>query len=191
MTALGGRERAAAGEPLITTERLVLRIPRLDDAERVAELLDNFAVAGNLSRVPYPYRLSDARAYLKSRRPGLPPAETSFAIDLPGAGFVGQIGYHTDHHGHTVLGYYLGQPYWGRGIMSEAARAVVDWYFTATTGEVLRSGVFFFNAPSLAIQKKLGFLEIGTSSLLCLARGEEVRHIDTELVRANWAARRP
>ena len=105
-------------------------------------------------------------------------------------GFIGQVGFHRDHHGNTVLGYYLGQPFWGRGIMTEAVAAVLEWYFDATDGSAIRSGVFHFNKPSLAIQKKLGFTEIGTSSLHCLARGEEVRHIDTELTRAAWAEKR-
>jgi RimJ/RimL family protein N-acetyltransferase len=170
----------------LKTKRLTLRPPTMADAERVALLLDNFAVSGNLSRVPYPYYLSDAKAYLKTRRADLPPAETGFAIDLDGVGFIGQVGYHTDIHGDTVLGYYLGQPFWGRGFMSEAATAVVDWYFAVTPADTIKSGVFHFNKPSFAIQKKLGFTEIGTSRLLCLARGEEVRHIDTQLTRADW-----
>ena len=172
--------------PSIKTRRLTLRVPTLADAERVTMLLNNFAVSGNLSRVPYPYHLSDAKAYLKLRRPDAPPRETGFAIDLEGVGFIGQVGYHTDVHGHTVLGYYLGQPFWGRGIMSEAVEAVLGWYFDMTDADHVRSGVFHFNKPSLAIQKKFGFTEIGTSSLTCLARGQEVRHIDTELTRANW-----
>ena len=49
-------------EPRLTTRRLTLRLPTMADAERVALLLNNFAVAGNLSRVPYPYHLSDAKA---------------------------------------------------------------------------------------------------------------------------------
>lgn len=181
---------ALAAEPVLRTARLTLRLPSMTDAERVTEMLNNFAVSSNLSRVPYPYQLSDARAYLKTRRPGLPPGETGFAICLDGVGFIGQCGYHKDHKGKTVLGYYLGQPFWGRGIMTEAASAVVDWYFGATSAGVITSGVFHFNKASLAIQKKLGFAETGTSMLLCLARGEEVKHIDTELTRATWLARR-
>lgn len=180
MTELLGRE------PKLTTRRLTLRLPAMGDAERVALLLNNFAVAGNLSRVPYPYHLSDAKAYLKLRKPGLPPHETGFAIDLEGVGFIGQVGYHTDVHGATVLGYYLGQPFWGRGLMSEAVEAVLRWYFDVTDAHFIKSGVFHFNKASLAIQRKYGFAETGTSKLLCLARGEEVRHIDTTLTRAVW-----
>lgn len=180
---------AAADGPVLQTRRLTLRPPRLTDASRVAELLNNFAVAGNLSRVPYPYHLSDAKAYLKLRRPNLPPGETAFAIDLDGVGFIGQTGFHIDIHGQTVLGYYLGQPFWGRGLMTEASEAALRWYFDVTTAPQVRSGVFHFNKASLAVQHKLGFAEVGTSTLHCLARGEDVRHIDTQLTRQAWIER--
>lgn len=173
----------------LETSRLILRPPRLPDAERLARFLDNFAVAGNLSRVPHPYRLSDARAWLRAWRPDRPPAQTGFTIDLPGEGLIGHVGFHDDHQG-TVIGYWLAQPFWNRGFMSEAARAAVDWYFEETGAPALASGVFHFNKASLAIQRKLGFREVGTSVRLCLARGEDVRHIDTELTRATWAEKR-
>lgn len=173
----------------IRTARLQLRPPVAEDAERIARFLDNFAVSGNLSRVPYPYRLADARAWLRSLLRERDVGETSFAIELPGEGYVGQVGYHLDKSGETVLGYWLGQPFWNRGFMSEAAGAAVDWYFGACKAEVIRSGVFAFNKASLAVQTKLGFVEAGTSTLHCLARGEDLRHIDTQLDRAVWARR--
>lgn len=173
----------------ITTARLVLRQPAMTDAERIARFLDNFAVSGNLSRVPYPYRLADAKGWLRTWRADTPAGETGFTIELPGEGLIGHVGFHHDVEG-TVIGYWLAQPFWSRGFMSEAVRSALDWYFSATNADVLASGVFHFNRPSLAIQKKLGFTETGLSSRLCLARGEEVRHIDTQLTRAAWEANR-
>lgn len=174
----------------VTTTRLVLRQPVMRDAERIARFLDNFAVSGNLSRVPYPYRLADAKAWLRTWRPDTPAGETGFSIELPGEGLIGHVGFHNDVEG-TVIGYWLAQPFWNRGLMSEAVRGALDWYFSVTNATTLASGMFHFNKPSLAIQKKMGFTEIGLSSRLCLARGEEVRHIDTELTREAWAAHRP
>ena len=168
----------------LTTRRLALRQPVMADAERIALFLNNFAVAGNLSRVPYPYHVADARAWLRTWRPDRPAGETGFAIDLPGEGFIGQVGYHRDTSGETVIGYWLAQPFW-----NEAVAAVIDWYFEVTPAPRICSGVFYFNKASLAIQRKLGFVETGTGNLLCLARGEEVRHIDTELQRSVWAER--
>lgn len=175
---------------VLTTPRLILRLPNRSDAERITALLDNLAVSGNLARVPYPYRLADARAWLATRRPGLAPTDTTFAIDLPGEGLVGHVGFHRDMRGETVIGYWLGEPYWGKGYMTEATAASLDWFFASTREALVRSGVFYFNAASLKVQEKLGFVETGRSRLHCLARGEELEHIDTQLTRAAWAARR-
>lgn len=172
----------------LTTRRLTLRQPRPADAERLALYLDNFAVAGNLSRVPYPYRLADAKAWLRTWRPDRPAGETGFTIDLPGEGLIGHVGFHNDEQG-TVIGYWLGEPYWNRGLMSEACAAALGWYFGVTSAPSIGSGVFHWNKASLAIQKKLGFTETGSSYRLCLARGEEVRHIDTELTRETFVGR--
>lgn len=174
----------------LTTRRLSLRQPVPRDAERIALFLNNFAVSGNLSRVPYPYHLADAKAWLATWRPDEPPDRTGFALDLPGEGLIGQVGYHAGNDGAAVLGYWLAQPFWNRGFMSEAVAAAVDWYFATTAADRIRSGVFHFNQASLRIQRKLGFVETGECQLLCLARGEEVRHIDTQLQRSVWAERR-
>ena len=173
----------------LETSRLVLRQPVMADAERIARFLDNFAVSGNLSRVPYPYRLADAKGWLRTWRPDTPAGETGFTIELPGEGLIGHVGFHNDVEG-TVIGYWLAQPFWSRGFMSEAAAASIDWYFSATGVAALDSGVFAFNKASLAVQKKLGFTEISTSKRHCLARQEDLRHIETRLTRARWDEQR-
>ena len=167
------------------TRRLMLRQPRPDDAPRIVKFLNNFAISGKLSRVPYPYKLSDAEWWLGNWRADKPVAETGFTIDLPGEGLIGHCGFHPDLPG-TVIGYWLAEPFWNRGFMSEAAAAAIAWYFAITDAGELNSGVFAFHKASLAVQKKLGFTEIGTSRRHCLARNEDLRHIDTRLTRARW-----
>jgi RimJ/RimL family protein N-acetyltransferase len=171
----------------LETKRLVLRAPAAADAEAIVRYLNNFAVAGNLSHVPYPYCRTDADWWLSRQRPDAPPAETQFAIELTGVGYIGQVGFHAEDIG-PAIGYWLGQPFWHRGIMTEAAGAALDWYFWASDALLIHSGVFAFNRASLAVQKKLGFTVTGSSTRHCLARREELRHIDTELSRANWTA---
>lgn len=170
----------------LETRRLILRQPRPGDAERIVLLLNNFRVAGNLARVPYPYRVTDAKAWLATWRPDRPPAETSFSLELPGEGLIGHCGFHTSPRG-AEIGYWLGEPFWNRGFMSEAVATALDWYFEVTAAAAVYSGVFSFNKASLAVQRKLGFTQTGISRMHCLARKEEVRHIDTELTRARWA----
>lgn len=139
--------------------------------------------------MPYPYAEADAVGWLKTWRPDHPAERTGFALELAGEGIIGHCGFHPDAQG-TVIGYWLGEPFWNRGFMTEAAAAILDWYFTVTAATHLGSGVFYFNRASLAVQKKLGFTETGSSYRLCLARKQELRHIDTELTRARWSERR-
>jgi RimJ/RimL family protein N-acetyltransferase len=173
----------------LLTRRLVLRQPRPDDCRRLAMLLNNFAVSGKLARVPYPYAQTDAQWWIGTWRPEAPPGETGFVMELAGEGLIGHCGFHTQGC-ETLVGYWLGEPFWNRGFMSEAAAAAIDWFFAAGTDDRLVSGVFAFNKASLAVQRKLGFTETGISRKHCLARNEELRHIDTELTRAHWEERR-
>lgn len=175
--------------PNLTTQRLLLRAPQMGDAEPIARYLNDMAVAGNLARVPFPYHLSDARAWLRTQRADQAPNQANFSIELAGEGYVGHIGYQPMGE-DAIIGYWLGKPFWGRGIMTEAAAAVIEWFFTVTDAPAIYSGVFHFNAASLAVQQRLGFTQTGRSTLLCLARSAELEHIDTKLTRQrfeqNW-----
>lgn len=175
--------------PIIETERLILRAPRAQDAEPIAHYLNDFDVAGNLARVPHPYYLSDAEAWIRTRHADVEVDDANFSIDLKGAGYAGHIGFHPGLDG-PVIGYWLGKPFWGRGIMTEAVIAALDWFFATSRAPIVYSGVFHFNRASLAIQEKLGFTQTGRSRLLCLAREAEVEHIDTQLTLGVWKARR-
>jgi RimJ/RimL family protein N-acetyltransferase len=177
--------------PYLETPRLRLRGPGFGDARRIAEFLSNFAVAGNLARVPHPYMLEDARIFLSQWRADALPRDTRFIIELKReGGAIGIAGFH-DHDGEAEIGYWLGEPYWGQGLMSEALYAILDWYFDVTDADVVLSGVFPFNMASTSLQMKFGFVETGISTRECLARGGELEHIDTELTREAYEQSRP
>lgn len=175
--------------PVLEGRNILLRAPRDDDAIPLARYLNDYGVSGNLARVPFPYHLADAKAWLRSRRPDTTPDDANFSIELEGSGYVGHIGFHPGARG-PVIGYWLGRPFWGQGLMSQAAQLCVDWFFQTSEAPAIYSGAFHFNAASLAIQGKLGFTETSRSWLLCLARGAEVEHIDTKLTRSVWKARK-
>src|SRR5215472_8435782 len=52
--------------PVLETERLVLRAPRLEDAKAVVALASDRRVAENTARIPHPYRMSDALEWITS-----------------------------------------------------------------------------------------------------------------------------
>src|SRR5262245_21126152 len=50
--------------PVLETERLTLRAPRLGDAKAIAQLANDRRIAENTTRIPHPYRLADAEAFI-------------------------------------------------------------------------------------------------------------------------------
>lgn len=174
----------------ITTDRLQLRRVTKADAPRFAELLNNFAVAGNLARVALPQTADHVSNWLNEITDSKNPASFGFAVSTDADGVIGYIGFHERDPGNVQIGYWLGEPYWGRGYMTEAVTAAIGWFFNHSDHQVLGSGVFHFNMASLAIQYKLGFVEIGRSHYECLARNEVIEHIDTELARDEFEANR-
>ncbi len=88
--------------------------------------------------------------------------------------------------GRSDIGYWLGEPYWGRGVMTEAVAAVVDHGFEQLNMQRIEAGVFLTNPASGAVLAKVGFrLESIQRSSLYKAG----QWIDSELwviLRTDW-----
>jgi RimJ/RimL family protein N-acetyltransferase len=87
-----------------------------------------------------------------------------------------------------AIGYWLGQPYWGRGYMSEAARAFIEHVFEVTGNETIYSGAVSENGASLRVQDKLGFVRNGEAMLYIPSCGKELPSTHTVLTRARFVA---
>jgi RimJ/RimL family protein N-acetyltransferase len=180
---------------IIRTERLVLRPVVPGDAEALFALFANWEVVQWLSTPPWPYALEDARSFVAAQMDRAPDRRTYLAIALGGA-LIGGIDASSNRPAGAppeapILGFWLGQPYWGRGFMSEAALAFVRHIFASTGHDTIYSGAFAGNAASLRIQEKLGFVRTGETMHYSRPRGEKLAHISTELARARFLARYP
>jgi RimJ/RimL family protein N-acetyltransferase len=140
--------------PLLETRRLVLRAPRIDDAEALAALLDDRRISENLARVPFPYGRADAEAFIAAaNQPG---GESAFLITEPDDTIVGGCG--IKHDGtHPEIGYWLGLPYWGQGYATEAVRALIDHAFGDLGHQALQAGARVSNPASRRVLEKCGF----------------------------------
>lgn len=173
--------------PLLKTTDLRLRAPAIGDAKRFTELLSNIEVSKNLARVPHPFTIDQAIETLSQWRADVDPHDARFVIEYGTEGAIGVIGFR-GLEGSAHLGYWIGEPYWGRGLMTQAMSAVVPWYFSVTKAEIILSSVFHFNMASFALQQKLGFMEKGRSNVHCLALSRDVLCIETELTRKAFEA---
>jgi len=151
------------------TPRLLLRPGWKEDAPALAAALGDFSVAGKLSRVPWPYRMNDAEAYLAADHGSLPNF-LMFARTHGAPRLIGGIGLE-ERDGGAELGYWIARPYWGLGFATEAGRAVVQLADCGLRLPRLSAGHFVDNPASARVLRKLGFEPTGQISMrVCRAR---------------------
>ena len=157
----------------LETTRLRLRPVTLNDASRMADLLSDRDVSKMTAKIPHPYGLDDARDFIAAStkadvRPGL------FAVDHRQHGFVGMMGLNSELERFPVVGYWLGRPYWGQGLATEALGGLLTWADRRNVRAVI-SEHFVDNEASGRVLGKGGFLYTGeVAPKLSRARGEAV-----------------
>jgi len=139
----------------LQTARLTLRPPQPEDAKAIAALVNDIRIAQNTTRIPYPYALSDARAWLRAVNGK--EGEATYLVTLADATVIGACGVEPRDGRGPELGYWLGTRYWGEGYATEAARAVIDHAFTGLACEELQSGARISNPASRRVLEKCGF----------------------------------
>jgi RimJ/RimL family protein N-acetyltransferase len=140
--------------PVLETERLVLRAPRLEDAKAIAHLANDRRIAENTTRIPHPYTMADAHSFITTVNQG--DGELAWLITLDdepigGCGLAQLDGPAPD------LGYWLGAPYWGNGYATEAARGAIDHAFAVLGYEAVQAGARVTNPASRRVLEKCGF----------------------------------
>jgi RimJ/RimL family protein N-acetyltransferase len=142
----------------IQTPRLVLRAPIRGDVPDLVRLADNRKIHEVLSRLPSPYTRADGIGFVEiiAQRAD----ERPYAITLDGS-FIGVVGFTYFKEGPSELGYWLGEPFWGRGYMTEAARALLDAAFATGLYPQVKSRALASNTASLKVLEKTGFKRVG------------------------------
>jgi len=156
------------------TERLLLRPGWVDDAPALHEAIAHEAVATKLARLPWPYSLEDAQAYLSRPFDRHAPQFLMFARTAGKPRLVGGIGLELADCG-AELGYWLAPQYWGLGFATEGGRAVVDIARESLRLPRLIASHFIDNPASGHVLRKLGFERTGkVVERHCASRGRAI-----------------
>jgi len=139
---------------VLETERLLLRKPTLADVKAIANLANDRRIAENTRRLPYPYLQDHAVDFVRAiAEIG---QEIAFLIEhnfVP----IGMVGINFGTREMPEIGYWLGVDHWGQGFGTEAARAVIDFFFEEHAHEQLYAGARVANPASRNILEKCGF----------------------------------
>ena len=122
----------------------------------------------------------------------------TFAVCLPDGKAIGCVGLKlkghtdmTDREDECELGYWLGKPYWGQGLIPEACREVLRYAFEELGMRAVWCGYYEGNEKSRRVQQKLGFVYRYTSHDLDVALLGEKRTGHTSLLtKEDWEKQR-
>lgn len=136
----------------------LIRDWRMDDASSIARYANNQKIWNNLrDAFPHPYSKNDAFAYIS--RALQMEVLVAFAI-ATGSEAIGSIGLMPgkDVHRFTAeLGYWLAEPFWGRGIMTEAVKAVSEYALETLGFSRIYAEPYATNPASARVLEKSGF----------------------------------
>jgi RimJ/RimL family protein N-acetyltransferase len=143
----------------IVLTRCTVRSWRRGDEASLVRHANNRSIWVNLrDRFPHPYTSDDAARWMTWALVERP--ETNFAIAVNDAA-VGGIGYEIQPDVHRVsaeIGFWLGESLWGRGIMTEALRAVTEHAMRTHNLARLYASVFEWNPASMRVLEKAGYV---------------------------------
>ena len=150
--------RSKFNQMQLNGNNITLRAFKQQDAETLATLLNNSRVVANLrDYIPFPYTPKDAMDFIHLCQEENP--RQNFAIEHNKL-FVGSIGLVKQvdvYRKSAEIGYWIGEPYWGKGIATEAAKLITAYGFEQLELLKIFSAVFDLNKASQRVLEKAGY----------------------------------
>jgi ribosomal-protein-alanine N-acetyltransferase len=143
------------------------------DVPDLVRLADNRNVWRNLrDRFPSPYAKSDARDWVRGVNGQSPIAHFAIAWGGALAGGIGILLQEDVHQGTAEIGYWLGEPFWGKGIMTGALIAFTGYAFAAFGLRRIYAQVLHWNPGSMRVLEKAGYVLEGRMRCSALKDGQ-------------------
>jgi RimJ/RimL family protein N-acetyltransferase len=128
------------------------------DLASLVEHANNRNIWLNLrDRFPSPYTAADGRHFLKSVRSSSPETLFAIAVDREAVGGIGFVLQKDVERVSAEIGYWLGEPYWGRGIVTEALVAVTKYAIDQHGFTRVFAVPFASNRASCRVLEKAGY----------------------------------
>jgi RimJ/RimL family protein N-acetyltransferase len=135
-----------------------LRPWELSDLTSLVKYANNPKIAGNMTDAfPSPYTEESGRAFISMAQKG--GSTCLMAIEVEGEA-VGGIGIHLQSdimRKNAELGYWLAEPFWGKGITSQAVQKMVEYAFITFDINRIYARPFGTNKASQRVLEKSGF----------------------------------
>ena len=143
----------------LNCELAIVRSWRPKDRESLARHANNPRVAEYLRDLfPQPYTLDDAKQWIDLCLNNKPETNFAIAVEDEAVGGIGIILQTDNYRKNAEIGYWLGEPYWGRGIMTPVLNSMVKYVFQNFDLERIFAGIIQHNGASMRVLEKAGFV---------------------------------
>lgn len=174
---------------MLQTKRLILRPWQESDAENLYEYAKDPDI-GYPAGFPAHTSVENSREVIKF----VLSAPETYAVCLKDGSAIGSIGLKlgentdlTDREDECELGYWLGKPFWGQGLIPEACRELLRYAFEDLNMRSVWCSYYQGNEKSHRVQEKLGFCYHHTTKEVEIPLLGEIRtgHVSL-LTRGKW-----
>jgi [ribosomal protein S5]-alanine N-acetyltransferase len=146
-----------------TQPQVQLRPLEETDKTALAQLADNKNVWDNLRDIiPHPYTEQDAETFIRSTRLEDPRLTFAIAHRDELCGVIGLVPGADVHRRGAEIGYWIGEPFWGKGIATEAVHRITQYGFQELGLARIYTGVMAHNTGSIRVLGKNGYDFEGT-----------------------------
>lgn len=150
---------------MLSSNHITLRPLQEADAPAIATLANNYHIWRFVrDRLPHPYTLVDAKGFIQFTKTENPVVSFAILYNESLAGVTGLTLQQDIHRMNAEVGYWIGEPYWNKGIATQAVQLITAYAFTTLRLHRLFAGVFHTNPASAKVLLKAGY------TLECIAR---------------------
>jgi len=144
---------------LLTLNTCAVRSWRSDDAPGIVRYANNYKIWSNLrDAFPHPYTAQHARDFIRSVKNRAPETTFAIAVDDQAVGSIGFVLHPDVERVSAEIGYWLAEPFWGRGIVTEALAATTKYAIAAHGLTRVYALPFASNAASCRVLEKAGYV---------------------------------
>lgn len=135
---------------------------KMEDAPTIAKHADNRKIWQNLrDGFPHPYRIQDAKMFIERVNEAHPRTVFAVATESEAIGSIGLMLGADVHRFTAEMGYWLAEPSWGKGIMTQAVRFLSKWAFRELKLHRVFAEPYATNPASHRVLEKAGFAREG------------------------------
>ncbi len=159
---------------MLHSEKIILR-SLTDDASALALLANIKKIWDNVRDIlPHPYTIDDAIFFLNFTKEENP--QMSFEIEYEDkfCGMIGLVAQQDVYRRTAEIGYWLGEPFWGKGIATEATRLITDYGFNELGFVRIHTGIFEHNIGSMKVLEKNGYKKDGVFEKNIIKNGKMI-----------------